>query len=265
MSTKSLNSGRGGLKHNLPASFPDVALNNADCLGFTLLEILVAVTVLALVAGTVALALFGPGRALEAGERQAETDREVTRTLRRLHDDLAAVPRDAAGEFSADIRRDSIQAGELYRFVSRGGVDFHAVVEHPVLVRLRYRLVPDERMPGALRLMRRQSPWAPDLAEQGEELVLCRAVRQFSCGYGDSVGTLHEQWPPGEGERQGGWTLPPAWVECRLERWLDIERGQSESFTLAVLLPTGRGSGRDAQDAGAETGQSPAGTIPTSH
>ncbi len=223
--------------------------------GFTLLEILVAITLLALVAGTVTLGLRGPGRALEEAERQGEMDRQLSRTLRRLHDDLAAVPRAAALDFIAAVRAEGERDGELLRCVTRAGVDFEALKENPRLVRVHYRLAHDPLHPGELLLYRGQTDWAPSGEEKGEELLLCRSVRRLTCSFQDNEGQAFTQWPPVEsdgalldGERGAATArqdlLPPAQVHCRLERWLDIGRGMSNTVQLAVLLPTGTGQQR---------------------
>ncbi len=219
--------------------------------GFTLLEILVAITLLALVAGTVTLGLRGPGRALEEAERQGEMDRQLSRTLRRLHDDLAAVPRAAALDFIAAVRAEGGRDGELLRCVTRAGVDFEAQHELPRLVRVHYRLAYDPLHPGELLLYRGQTDWAPSGEEKGEELLLCRSVRRLTCSFQDNEGQTFSQWPPVESDgalddERGAASvrqdlLPPAQVHCRLERWLDVGRGLSSTVHLAVLLPTGTG------------------------
>ncbi len=218
--------------------------------GFTLLEILVAITLLALVAGTMTLGLQGAGRALEEAERQGEMDRQVSRTLQRLHDDLAAVPRAAALDLSAAARSGGDETGELLRCVTRAGVDFQAEREVPLLVRVQYRLLRDAQHPGSLLLYRAQAAWAPSGEESGEEHLLCRDLRRLTCSFQDGEGVAYDHWPPVEDEVGSQELLPPAQVNCRLERWLDEKRGLSSSFSLAVLLPTGTGP---AEGAGLES------------
>jgi general secretion pathway protein J len=193
--------------------------------GFTLIEILLAMSTLAVVVLMATGALRVGLRAWESGQRRADLQQE-SRALVELVSDALAGASPYQGRLGVSPERVVLFEGEPdeVRFVTNApplmleapAVPFHAVVlgrKGQDALRLIERLVPSDE------------PFAP-----GSERVLSRSVTRFTLAYRDESGEWQERWNAREA---GG--LPTA---VRLE--LAIAGLGRATPPLVVALPLGR-------------------------
>jgi prepilin-type N-terminal cleavage/methylation domain-containing protein len=169
--------------------------------GFTLLEILIAIFLLALVMGIV----LGPFTGIIASSRDAERKVDLYQTARALMDILSA---DIRGIYAPVENEDlafeaSLESVDLSTPMPR--LDFvttHSLAigpqKNPFLTEVGYRLRKDSNS-GIYTLWRRaESPPAGPLDKGGREIPICRIVERFKLEflYGDEATTeLTDQIP----------------------------------------------------------------------
>lgn len=172
----------------------------ADGRGFTLIEVLLAVSILAVVVVLATTALRVGLRAWEAGQRRVDRQQE-SRALVELVSDTLAGAFPYFGRLGQNPDRVVLFEGDPdeVRFVTSAPplaldtpiAPFHAVVlgrKGENALRLIERLVPTDE------------PFAP-----GPERVLSRSITHFSLAYRDESGAWQEKW---DGREAGG--LPTA-------------------------------------------------------
>ena len=196
-----------------------------DARGFTLIEIILAVSTLAVVVLLATAALRVGLRAWESGQRRVDLQQE-SRALVELISDALAGAHPYQGRLGLSRERVVLFEGEPdeVRFVTNAApltldapaVPFHAVVlgrKGENTLRLVERLVPTDE------------PFTP-----GSERVLSRSVTRFTLAYRDESGAWQERW---NARDVGG--LPTA---VRLELAVG---GLSRAMpALVVALPLGR-------------------------
>jgi type II secretory pathway component PulJ len=194
--------------------------------GFTLVEIILAVSTLAAVV-LLATAVLRVGlRAWEAGQKRADVQQEG-RALVEVVSDALAGAHPYRGRLGQNPERIVLFEGqpEEVRFVTQAptlvldapAAPFHAVVlglKEPEVLRLAEQLVPAT------------DPFAP-----GSERVLSRAVTRFKLAYRDELGLWQERW---DGRNAGG--LPTA-VRFELE-----VKGAGAAPAVVVPVPLGKRS-----------------------
>ena len=172
----------------------------ADGRGFTLIEVLLALSILAVVVLLAATALRVGLRAWDAGQRRVGLQQE-NRALVELVSDALAGASPYQGRLGQNPDRVALFQGEPeeVRFVTNAPplaletavAPYHAVVlgrREGDTLRLIERLVPND------------DPFAP-----GTERVLSRSVTHFTLAYRDGSGAWQERW---DGREAGG--LPTA-------------------------------------------------------
>ncbi len=213
--------------------------------GFTLLEVLLAMVMLALVVSMIAVALSGSMQVIDATGEQGEIFHRARIAMARISDDLASAVLTGDVDFTG-VRQEGRDGQEdLLRFASMAHVVFAPEKQPPGMGLISYRVVPDREAEGMSVLLRRDRLYRP-----GEEpdpdgpapdrFLLCDRLRSVRFTYIDAKGEEHEQWDTRKAD-----TAPdrkrrlPAAVTCRLEFWLDREEETSLTFTTTVLLPAG--------------------------
>jgi general secretion pathway protein J len=196
-----------------------------DRAGFTLIEVILAVSILAVVVLLATAALRVGLRAWEAGQRRVDAQQESRALVELLSEALAgAFP--YQGRLGQNPERVMLFEGEAeeVRFVTNAppltldapAAPFHAVVlgrKGQDALRLIERLVPAEE------------PFGP-----GPERVLSRSVTRFTLAYRDESGTWQEKW---DAREAGG--LPTA---VRLDLAVgNLQRAASE---VVIALPLGK-------------------------
>lgn len=214
--------------------------------GFTLLELLITVALLALVMSMLATALGASVKIVEAVGEQDKADLQAQVALCRLSADLhAAYPEPAlpfrTGQGQAQ-RLDEAQADSL-TFASLGHLVFDPQEQYrgPALISYRVEQQPDDHR--QLKLLRTDVPFL--LGEAGDE----QAVEDNFLLLADGLRSVEFAALNGQGESwrysvlAGGGGLMevslPAAVRIRLVFWLDVDKGRSQVYETTVLLPAG--------------------------
>ncbi len=183
--------------------------------GFTLLEIVIAVAIFAVLAVILYSSFTGTFRVIEATEGQVALSQRARVALERLGEDLESaygIPLpavDGPGERQADfLGEDETIDGrdaDRLRFLTRSHLDLGGMHDDVGLSTIGYRLQAAEE--GRFVLLRSQSSPFFEEDEERTELVVCRDVATLDFSYFDSEGDEQAGWDPTDGE-PGAWPLP---------------------------------------------------------
>jgi prepilin-type N-terminal cleavage/methylation domain-containing protein len=213
--------------------------------GFTLLEIMLAALVLAMVVTMVSMSLSGSIRAIDATRAQGEIYYRAQVALERIADDLrtAVLPPDV--DFVGNGGGDEGEEGVLLSFAGMSHIVFDPDNGQPGMGIIGYALQPDREDDGQLVLLRSDRLYRPGLdatPDRGEveAFVLCDRLRSVGFSFLGPDGEAGENWDTRikDGQEDAGRHLPVA-VTCRLEFWLDREAETSIVFETTVTLPVG--------------------------
>ena len=226
--------------------------------GFTLLEVLLAITVLGVVVAMLSLSLGGTLRVVEATEQQEAAHHQAHTALRRLTADLTSALQ--GGEIAFTGRGglggegDGGEAGEVLRFVSLAHLVFNPGAQRPNAAMIAYRVVPEADDSRRLKLLRADTVVLPGIdaeAAQDDEIpfLLADNLRAVRLAYLDREGREYDGWGSEQEAADQAEPRPlPAAVRCTLEFWLDVDSETFQTFTTAVLVPAGL-IGAEAADA----------------
>ncbi len=218
---------------------------NRSAQGFTLLEILLAMLLLALVVSMISIALSGSMQVIDATEQQGDIYHRARIAMQRISDDLASAMLTDDLDFIGSRHEVGGERGDTLRFGSMAHLVFAPETQLPGIGIIGYEVVPDRDREGELALLRSDLLYRPgmrtgDGPPEGERFLLCDRLRSVRFTFFDQQGEAHDNWNTrrreGEKERERG--LPAA-VQCSLEFWLDREQGTTLTFTTSILLPTG--------------------------
>lgn len=226
--------------------------------GFTLLEVLLAVTVLGVVVAMLSLSLGGTLRVVAATEQQEAAHHQAHTALRRLTADLASAVQAGeiafTGQAGVDGAEGDAEAGELLRFVSLAHLVFNPAPQRSNEAMIAYRVVPDADDRRRLKLLRADTVVLPGIdaeAAQDDEIpfLLADNLRAVRLAYLDREGREYDGWGSEQEAADQAEPRPlPAAVRCTLEFWLDADSETFQAFTTAVLVPAGL-IGAEAADA----------------
>jgi general secretion pathway protein J len=198
-----------------------------DTRGFTLLEVVLAVSILAVVVLLATASLRIGLRAWEAGQRRVNLQQENRALVELITEALAgALP--YQGRIGQNPERIVLFEGEPdeVRFVTNApplALDAPAAPFHAVVL--------GRKGADGLRLIERLVPTEEPFAS-GDEHVLSRSIARFNLAYRDEDGVWQERW---DGRETGG--LPTA---VRLE--LAVNGIARTAPAVVVALPMGRRS-----------------------
>ena len=218
---------------------------NGHASGFTLLELLIAMTLLALVMTMLATALGASLRVVDALGQQDETNLQAQTALRRLSEDLAAAYAEPALPFRASQgeaqRLDEEQADSLtFASTAHLVLDPQAQCRGPALISYRVEQEADARR---LKLLRTDVPLLLGQASDEEAVedsffLLADGLRALQF---EALNEQGEAWRYSAVAGAGGEmevSLPAA-VRIRLEFWLDADKRHSQVYETAVFIPAG--------------------------
>ncbi len=216
-----------------------------DDAGFTLLEIMLAMLILALVVSMVSLSLSGSIRAMDATLVQGEVYYRAQVAMERISEDLAsAVLVDEVEFIGAEKEIDNGRADEL-SFASMAHLVFDPENDRPGMGLISYAVRPDRDDAQQLILLRSDILYRPVEEQEkggntGEPFLLSDRLRSVHFTYIDRNGEPVESWDTRaeDGEEKAGRLLPVA-VSCSLEFWLDRDEETSLTFETTVVLPVG--------------------------
>ena len=218
--------------------------------GFTLLEVMLASLILALVVSMITLSLSGSLNVMEATRDQGEVYYRAQVALERISDDLASAVLPDSVDFVARPAGEGETDTPLLRFVSTAHVIFDPLRDHSGLADMSYALRPDPEEPDTLVLLRSDRLLASARGQEDEEreaeyYLLADRLRAVRFFYINQDGEALDAWDTraddgaAPEERDRLHRLPVA-VRCELEFWLDREEGTSLPFQTLIELPAGR-------------------------
>lgn len=215
-----------------------ISINNR---GFTLLEVMLAVSILAVVSSMVGFALSSTVSLLTATGNQKDIYRQARITLERMRDDLTAAVADGEVGFVGSKNEINGQQADSVIFSSMAHLVFDGGRSEKGSTTITYEVVEDEDDPGSLKLLRSDSL---SVFTEGngdtKGYTLCANLRSLQLTYLDSDGQENDTWEsvPDKDEEQESIFLPAA-VLISLEFWQDSDQKSVLPFRSGVWLPTG--------------------------
>ena len=215
--------------------------------GFTLLELLIAMALLAVVMTLLSLSLITSVRALAAIQQEEEVTMQAQAAMQRLTEDLSSIYTDASCPFSGTRNDFTVEdkAADRLAFASLAHLSFQPENEGTASGLIAYKVVPEKEGSQRLKLLRADHPAMPGHLcgmELGDEsfLLLAEGLRGVLFTFIDEEGRELVQWRPIP-LKNGQVSSPrlPIAVRIRLDFWLDMKKGVSQSFRTLVLLPVG--------------------------
>jgi type II secretion system protein J len=208
--------------------------------GFTLIEILIALAILALVLTSLFSAYNETLSASDLVETSKEVDQSARLTLAQMADDLKSLyyqefkgdPKDSPYRFVGGGKEPEGEAVEVMTFASTGHLGFDPTGPSMCINRITYLLKKAKEGDKYFQLIRQERPFA-DFAGQGEEteLELADGVEELAVSYGDQEGgNLADAWDSASPEHEG---QPPRLVQIRLRVAAGPSQG-SRLFTVVV-------------------------------
>lgn len=179
--------------------------------GFTLLELLLAMTVFGVVVAMLSLSLSGSMRVVEDTEREDAILLMAQTAMRRITEDLAAAF--AAGDepFEGKSALEDGHRADSLRLCSQAHLVFNPNRQHPGPALIEYRLEKDEEDGRKYRLLRSDEPLLPGLetAEETETatppaFVLADNLRSLQFTYFDSQGQETDDWQAEDNGKDDG-------------------------------------------------------------
>lgn len=216
--------------------------------GFTLLEVLLATTVLGVVMAMLSLSLSATLRVVEATEQQEEVYFLAQTALRRITEDLAAAVPIASSPFSGQKKTDRDRRVDTLEFTSQAHLVLNPEKQQPGVATIRYTVAADPDDERLLHLLRSDTPILPGVLPATERtsdaaavpaFLLADTLRAVRWSYFDHNGQEFDSWQEtslaGGGEEAGA--LPAA-VHCTLEFWIDPDKDIWQSMSTRILIPT---------------------------
>ena len=217
--------------------------------GFTLLEVLLAMSVIGVVLAMLTLSLSGSLRMVEGVEKEGEIYAMAQTAMQRITTDLAASFASKEALFAGKNQLENGYRADTLDFGSMAHLVFNPDKQQPGPALIGYRLVQDEEDRLQYRLLRSDEPLLPGLEEEEEKkasehdklpdgFVLAENLRSLQFTYFDRQGQEFDSWQTeiaeDDPDQQG--KLPAA-VHCVLEFWVDPERDTTLIFSTRIVLP----------------------------
>jgi prepilin-type N-terminal cleavage/methylation domain-containing protein len=219
-----------------------------DSSGFTLMEIMLATIILAMVVSMVTVSLSGSLKVVAATRDQGDLYYRAQIVLERICEDLESAVLTADSEFIAASTDGSNQKQVVVDFMSLAHVAFDPEGSQDGIARIQYGVMPDPDNGEQLVLLRSDQLLTPQDEEGDEEFaggfMLSDRLRAFTLSYFDLEGEEFDSWDTRVEDDADDEDIKlkrrlPAAVSCRLEFWLDREEEISLTFQTMVNLPVG--------------------------
>jgi type II secretion system protein J len=214
--------------------------------GFTLLEILITLSILAVVLSTIYLTFNQSMLVMAAMEERAETTEKgrliLERMSRELRNTFVSSTAPARHPFRLGLVAQSYKEKEFYR----DRLDFTALTppggdsweNAGIIQEIGYFL---DYAPGGegLTLFRRQdNALDGDILRGGTITPICSKIKELSFVFFDQAGAKHKEWNSLEGPRKG---ILPGRVEIKLV--MEDVQNKAQVFQTQVFLPLGGDGG----------------------
>jgi len=213
--------------------------------GFTLLEVLLAITVLAVVVAMLSLSLSGTLRVVDATEQQEEIYHQAQTALRRITEDLAAAVLTREMAFTGAKNELDGRRADTVVFPSLAHLVLNPEMQRQGLAIIRYRLQADSEDVRRLQLLRSDTLLLPGVEYSGKDtegssFLLADNLRSLRFSFFDRQGQEFDSWSGAAPSDDPQEPPPlPAAVFCTLEFWLDPEKETVQTFSTGVLIPVG--------------------------
>lgn len=219
--------------------------------GFTLLEVLLAMSVLGVVVAMLSLSLSASLKVVEGTEREEDAYFQAQTAMRRIGGDLVAAFTAQEGTFVGEKkdlngqRADSLQCSTLAHLV------LNPEKQQPGAAVVRYWLQPDAADARKLQLLRSDTPALPGWDQRPEggmepAFLLADNLRSVQFSYFDREGQEFDSWQKGvdvDVDKNAAAPPLPAAVHVILEFWIDPDQETAQTFSTRFLLPAeGKGA-----------------------
>lgn len=223
-------------------------INSEHQKGFTLLEILLAMFIFAVVLSTLYTAYTGTFRNIDETESQADVYRMARVALERMVEDLESAylsyrasnpkseedtlqPTEFVGETTEIDDRDA----DTLRFLSRAHLVFYEEDKEAGIARIVYEVRQSEEEEESFVLYRSDTPGFEEGPEEGTGgLILCEGIHALDFTYYDDEGRAHDSWDSTREEFKG---RLPMMVTILLEFVNKTNPESPLKFTTGVALP----------------------------
>ena len=223
-------------------------MNSRDRAGFTLLEILLAMVIFAIVLSTLYTAYTGTFRNINETESQADIYRMARIALERITEDLEsayippwAVSPESGGEnlqpalFVGEDAQISDRSADTLLFFSRAHLVFDEEEVDTTIARISYDVRETEEDEDGFVLYRSDTPSFEEAPEPGTAgLILCEDLHAVNFTYYDDKGRGYDHWDSANEEFKD---KLPVMVSISLEF---VNKGNPEAplkFVSSVVLP----------------------------
>ena len=211
--------------------------------GFTLLEVLLAITVLGMVFAMLSLSLSGTLQVVDITGKQEEMYHQVQITLHRICEDLAATVLNKEAAFTGTKSELEGRRADTLVFASMAHLVLNPDKQRQGVALIRYQLQADAEDTRRLKLLRSDTlllPGGDNSAARTEDspFLLADNLRSVRFTYSNQQGQEFDSWEGvvNSGAPDNTESLPAA-VHCTLEFWLDPEKKTFQTFSTGVLIP----------------------------
>ena len=215
-------------------------MNPTNPKGFTLLEILIAMFIFAIVLSTIYTSYTGTFRIVNETESQADIYGMARIALERMLEDLESATSES-DEDSAFVGEDTEIKGrnaDSLRFISRAHLVFSEQEQASGTAEIAYYVQEDDEGEGFV-LYRTDRPAFQEKPEEGTGgLVLCDSLVSVDFTYYDDEGEEHDNWDSTSEEFKD---KIPKMVSIKLEFENSADIEAPFSFMTSVALPLGKG------------------------
>lgn len=222
--------------------------------GFTLLEVVLAITVLGVVMAMLTLSLSATLRVVEMTEKQEEIFFVAQTAMRRISEDLTAAVPSVDVPFTGEKQGLRDRRADQLLFASQARLIFNPDKQKPGLALIRYQALEDPADRRLLRLTRLDTLILPGVgtvkglaAQEATDpaFLLADGLRAVRFTYFNREGQEFDGWGGEEQAKEEGkaGTLPVA-VHCTLEFWIDPDKDIVQTFSTRVLVPAETADGQ---------------------
>jgi len=214
--------------------------------GFTLLEIMLAISILGLVVAMVTSSLSASIKAIDATIEQGKLAYQAQVAMERITEDLSSALLTNDWEFLGEEGSSNGDQGILLSFSSLAHLVFDPENDNPGVGRISYAVQTDQQHAGHLLLLRSDVLQRPkgdgNEDDEVEAFLLTDRLRSISFTYYDHLGESQKNWDTTaeeDNEEAKAQRRLPAAVSCQMEFWVDQEEQQTQTFQTTVFLPFG--------------------------
>ncbi|PIE60511.1 MAG: hypothetical protein CSA31_01675 [Desulfobulbus propionicus] len=216
------------------------AVNDMHKRGFTLLEVLLAISILAVVSFTVGVAVRSSVLMYDGVREQTGLHRQARIIWQRMSEDLAAAVIHPEVDFIGEQKEVGGVRADVLKFASLAHLEFDPQVSGGGLAIIHYRTETDVDNPQELRLIRADQRYLPgDEQEDAPGFVLGQHLKSFELSYLDSEGQEYDTWDSSKIKSKfdnANERLIPQAVKMSFVFWADQDHKETFSFRSAVVL-----------------------------